>query len=204
MAIYHDNLMYHEDAVCKHFLSREDRAFLKELQKELNTQDTCGTRDPRFWVIKGTKEEYATEENMDGCMFLQGGEVIASDEKEFVSYVNENILSQEEYSLDVEECFFENIFSVTNKNGFEEEYTAYTICEWLNGKYASDITYFPYENKSVIYPNTFFLTEKDAADHLRAFHHRYSDDAHTYCCSAQESPRVEKLLRILQETNWDE
>lgn len=56
--------------------------------------------------------------------------------------------------------------------------------------------------RPVIYPNTMFLTEKDAREHLEKNHYHYSDDAHTYCMCAWRSPVVEHLWKILQETKW--
>ena len=53
MAIYHKTLQYHEDTTEKRSLNDEDIKFLMELQKEMNTQDTTETAEPRFWVIKG-------------------------------------------------------------------------------------------------------------------------------------------------------
>ena len=52
MAIFHKTLHYHEDTTEKRDISQEDIEFLKRLQLEMNTQDTTGTADPRFWVIK--------------------------------------------------------------------------------------------------------------------------------------------------------
>lgn len=46
----------------KHKLTEEERKFLRELQKELNTQDTIGQADPRFWVIKGTEKIFGMED----------------------------------------------------------------------------------------------------------------------------------------------
>ena len=49
-------------------LTDEQRSFLKGLQEELNTQDTVGQADPRFWVVmcseyrdchEGMAEKYA-------------------------------------------------------------------------------------------------------------------------------------------------
>ena len=42
MAYYHKNLEYHEDTTEKHEITEAEREFLRELQKELNTQDDCG------------------------------------------------------------------------------------------------------------------------------------------------------------------
>ena len=55
MAIFHKTLQYHEDTTKKRELNQEDVEFLKRLQLEMNTQDTTGTADPRFWVIKGSE-----------------------------------------------------------------------------------------------------------------------------------------------------
>ena len=56
--------------------------------------------------------------------------------------------------------------------------------------------------RPVIYPNTMFLTEKDAREHLEKNYYHYSDDAHTYCMCAWRSPVVERLWKILRETKW--
>ena len=61
MAKYHDHLQYHEDTTEKHVLTEKEIQFLLKLQKEMNTQDTVGNADPRFWVIKGTEKEYGIE-----------------------------------------------------------------------------------------------------------------------------------------------
>ena len=52
MAIFHKTLQHHEDTTEKRDISQEDIEFLKKLQLEMNTQDTTGTADPRFWVPK--------------------------------------------------------------------------------------------------------------------------------------------------------
>ena len=62
MAIFHKTLQYHEDTTEKRDISQEDIEFLKKLQLEMNTQDTTGTADPRFWVIKGSERVVDNEE----------------------------------------------------------------------------------------------------------------------------------------------
>ena len=52
MAKYWEHLKYHEDTVVKEKLSSDDVKFLKELQKEINTEDNGGTANPRYWVIR--------------------------------------------------------------------------------------------------------------------------------------------------------
>lgn len=62
MAIFHKTLQYHEDTTKKRELNQEDVEFLKRLQLEMNTQDTTGTADPRFWVIKGSERAINNED----------------------------------------------------------------------------------------------------------------------------------------------
>lgn len=57
-------------------ITKEDIAFLEKLQRELNSQPTLGTADPRFWVVlqdkwvetgKGRECERITYYNGDAC-----------------------------------------------------------------------------------------------------------------------------------------
>lgn len=50
---------------------------------------------------------------------------------------------------------------------------------------------------------TFFLTLRDAQEHIRLNHYHYKNP-HTYAMTAFRSPSFEKLLGILQTVNWDE
>ena len=58
MAKYWKHLEYHEDTVEKHKITEDEIRFLKELQKEMNTQDSCGQADPRYWVIRDFDKVY--------------------------------------------------------------------------------------------------------------------------------------------------
>ena len=43
-------------------LTDEQRSFLKGLQEELNTQDTVGQADPRFWVVMCSEYKECSED----------------------------------------------------------------------------------------------------------------------------------------------
>ena len=67
MAKYWEHLEYHEDTVEKHKITEDEIRFLKELQKEMNTQDSCGQADPRYWVIRDFGKVYGEKlNNPDG------------------------------------------------------------------------------------------------------------------------------------------
>ena len=92
MAIYHKTLQYHEDTTEKRSLNDKDIKFLMELQKEMNTQDTTGTAEPRFWVIKGS-ERVQDDENADELVLQSDGSTVTSTTEETVKYLNNNILT---------------------------------------------------------------------------------------------------------------
>lgn len=60
-----------------------------------------------------------------------------------------------------------------------------------------------YQLVDCIYPDTMFLTQKEAEEHLRANDYHYSSDAHTYAMTAWRAPDVERLWKILQEVDWE-
>lgn len=121
MAIYHKTLKYHEDQTQKRDLTQEDIQFLLELQKEMNTQDTTGTADPRYWVIKGS-ETYRNDLEPDEYGLLWDGTEPASTTEETIKYLNENILphcgdpeKRESYPLSLKIRFVRtmSLFSIT-------------------------------------------------------------------------------------------
>lgn len=208
MAIYHKSLQYHDDTTEKHELSPEDREFLLELQHEMNTQDTTGTSDPRFWVIKGS-EKKVDDDNIGMYGLLKSGELVAEDTGSLCDYLNENVLT--DFDCDRTECRIEEVtgyfdFLLTYRNASSEQDTELMTPDDLND-FLEEHGYDEYKvvgisTRTIIYPNVMFLTEKDAREHLEKNHYHYSDDAHTYCMHAWRSPVVERLWKILRETKW--
>ena len=91
MAYYYKTLKHHEDVTPKRNMTEEDREFLKSLQLEMNTQDTTGTADPRFWVIKGT-EKIRDSDDPDTYGLTSHGETLAESAEAVCVYLNEHIL----------------------------------------------------------------------------------------------------------------
>lgn len=123
MAIFHKTLQYHEDTTEKRDISQEDIEFLKKLQLEMNTQDTTGTADPRFWVIKGS-ERVVDNEDPDELVLQVDGSTVTSTTEETVKYLNDNILP--DCNIDRENCKIETgytwDFKLTYTEDGEEEY----------------------------------------------------------------------------------
>ena len=88
----------------------------------------------------------------------------------------------------------------------EEEYedlSTQEVNEFLANNGHDDTMIIGISIRPFMYPNTMFLTEKEAREHLERNYYHYSEDAHTYCMVAWRSPEVEKLWKILRETKWD-
>lgn len=207
MAIFHKTLQYHEDTTKKRELNQEDVEFLKRLQLEMNTQDTTGTADPRFWVIKGSERAINNEDPDELCLQVDGSTVTSTTE-ETVKYLNDNILPDN--NIDRENCRIETgytqDFELTYMEDGEEVYedlSTQEVNEFLANNGHDDTMIIGISIRPFMYPNTMFLTEKEAREHLERNHYHYSEDAHTYCMVAWRSPEVEKLWKILRETKWD-
>ena len=207
MAYYHKNLEYHEDDTEKHEITEEERKFLRELQKELNTQDTIGQADPRFWVIKGKEKIFGME---DGEIALCNESVTICGVENIIQYIRDEILP------DVNELYTdsehpEGVYSILDYNFGDlaividderETYGLDELAEWLGEKTREQYTFQFYEERDRIYDNTMFLTETDAEKHLRANHYHYDEDAHTYAMTAWRDPRMEQLIKILRSVKW--
>lgn len=207
MAIFHKTLQYHEDTTKKRDISQEDIEFLKRLQLEMNTQDTTGTADPRFWVIKGS-ERVIDNEDPDELALQIEGSIVTNTTEETVKYLNENILPK--CNATRQKCKIEIGFAwdfrLTYLEDGEEEcedFALEDVNEFLSDEGYDDVRILGISNRPIAYPNTMFLTEKEARGHLERNHYHYSEDAHTYCMCAWRSPEVEKLWKILRETKWN-
>lgn len=208
MAKYWENLKYHEDAVVKEKLSNDDIKFLKELQKELNTEDKVGTANPRYWVIRQPERIYHLDEDeADYYVFI--------DECDKYELTLEDLKDKLEFLCD------DNLKSVEVKDGvltFEyfdewleevEEYKVDYDNYNTDGKYKilelleSDVSVAYYKEVDATVDNCMFLTQIDAENHLRANDYHYHEKARTYCMCGWRSPRFERLINILSKTDFD-
>lgn len=187
-------LRYHEDNVEKHSITQEDIGFLKELQKEMNTQDHLSQADPRYWTIRDYEKIYGEDlNNSDGIELydIEDGKSVCDEPyrmfsvglKEIKEYLLEN------FKEDFKEEDFKYIWDTSElkdlleEKGYEDRFRII--------KYQIVSTY-----------TGVFLTHKAAAEHLKANHYHYSHDAHTYALTAWRS-NEEKLWKILQTVDWD-
>lgn len=163
-----------------------DIKFLKELQTELNNQSTDSQAAPRFWTVgdyrwaecnAGNAERYSVYLPNDG-------------ESYEINYFLTEVLDKEELS---EEALEE----------FEEISCEDSAFDWIQEHYDDGASLHPEKKEHFIRENTMFLTKDEAKEHIKSNHYHYTDKAHTYAMTAWRAPKVERLLKILSEFDFD-
>ena len=211
MAKYWEHLKYHEDTVIKEKLSSDDIKFLKELQKELNTEDTVGTASPRYWVIRQPERIYHIDEDeANGFEFFDEQnrhELTLEDLKDKLEYLcDDNLKSVEVKNGVLTFEYFEEWFGKSEE--YEVDYDNYDIHD-KEGIYKIlellefDVSIIYYKEIDVTVDNCMFLTQIDAENHLRANDYHYHEKARTYCMHGWRNPRFERLINILSKTDFD-
>lgn len=208
MAVF-QNPKYHADQTIKRELNRDDISFLKNLQTELNTQDTMGNADPRYWVVRQSHmsvvpEDYAENtilcDSSDGQTWNSLDEFmedfaenaaddygITAEEKPYDDEHDEKELSTWELTIDGESyevSDFDDLMLVFEEQLIDRYHICYTAQQSEN---CSD---------------SLFLTHKDCEDYLRKYHYNHPQDAHAYAMTAVRSPRFERLINILQTIDF--
>jgi hypothetical protein len=251
-------------------ITDKDIEFLKELQEEMNTQDTDCQAEPRYWTIAGSERKYVGEDYGDESCVVSEDSEVAGNLDEFVEYIKsycEDELNEHGITIEVDEDHTnerrkaymlvqrtvadlpeEVEFSRTDEMETEDDVLdflsdTYEFCirssniemtddkvhvskiEWdldedVVEDYIIEISEMIeklveysiieendyqevfYTNEHHVYPNTMFITKKDAKEHLEDNYYHYSKDAHTYAMTAWRSPSMTKLYDILHNVDW--
>ena len=196
-------------------MNENDIEFLKELQNEMNNQNTYGQANPRFWVVRQTIREYGYDSDYSDnyVLYYREGE----DEYENIEDCYE-LLCDFDYKL--EELGYEdirielnddkNMIIIKAKIEGSEKYREwclhdlYDVENFISNKlFLCDVVeIIYYKDKEEIVEDTFFLTLKECEEHIKNNYHHYNKP-HPYAMTAWRSPQVNKLYEILQNTNWD-
>ena len=213
---------YSKDTVKKHKITKEERKFLKKLQKEMNTQNHDCQEDPRFWVVAGLKKQYTAREFADNSELWCEDKLIASSLTEAIDYVQETIDEENSYN---EQHNIEIRYVLDNSNECNPTHYRLTklnnggiIDEWnitnfetlvkameeskLSHKNTYNVAY--YCDVHYIYPDTMFLTKESCMEHINLNKTHYDKNVHSYAMTAWRSPQVSTLFKILQEVDWND
>lgn len=175
----------------------EDFQFLKDLQKQMQHEskhDYDSQASPRFWVIMDYRKVPGAE-GYDSCEF----EYFHND-GDYTSFENFDELKEfleEYYEDDIQES--EELQEILTEEDFAE------LWDYVDSNLNNDELFggLWVKEEGFIAPNTMFLTKEEAKNHLKLNHYHYSAKAHTYAMTAWRAPKVERLVKILNEFDFD-
>lgn len=191
-------------------MNKEDIQFLKELQHEMLTQDHVGQASPRFWVVMQTVRKYGIEDiyDYDGSVIIgDEGEECETDVDSMYNWLKNTLDINCELDFDRNNNAYIKVREYTDENGdvYEEERLneAGEVTYYLRWTRGDNFSICNYKDVEEIVPDTTFLTIRECEEHIKSNHYHYNKP-HTYAMTAWRSPQVERLYKILENTNWDE
>lgn len=176
--------------------------FLKGLQDELNTQDTFGQADPRFWVVEEERyypcpkgyEDRVVVYDHDGCctMTLEGGVKAAFD------------IIQDEQGNDAATEWLSD-WRITLDDRFDTwpmDDRAVDALEDCASMYDVPLDVIYEQRRSVPAADTMFLTYRECCEHIKRNDYHYSNPR-SFAMTAWRSPQIERLIEILRTADFD-
>jgi len=164
---------------------REDIQFLTDLQKELNGQDIDSQAAPRFWTVGDYKWVECNEGNAERHSVYLPNDGEAYE----INYFLQEVLDRDELSDEALEAL-------------EEVSCESSAFDWIEEHYDEGASLHPERKEHFVRENTMFLTKAEAKRHIELNHYHYTDEAHTYAMTAWRAPKVERLLKILSEFDF--
>lgn len=198
MAKFWKHLIKHPDAVIKHKITDEEITFLKRIQEELNTQDTVGQADPRYWVIRDYEKIHG--ENLSD---VAGIEIYDSEAGNLITEIDTYGLEISEIGEKVLDGLEKEYYSL-NEDTIEELRSVYDMESLISVlKETDEYDLLVLEYQKIPVNKGMFLTHEAAMRHLKENAHHYSEEAHTYAMTAWRSSE-ERLWEILQTVDFDQ
>lgn len=187
-------------------LSQEDIKFLKELQYKLKTQDNDYQAAPRFWGVAETKRIYGVDGDFDsdGFQVVVDSETYFDDDENGLKGFSEHLIDT--YEEDYNEKYAEEYGALEEvMQDFEDICDLHDWCEnWLEefGYDCYKVHYRDLEN--VISQETgCFLTKEACKKHIESNHYHYKKPR-TYAMTAWRNPEFERLMRIIENIEFEE
>jgi len=170
------------------YLKKEDIEFLKELQHELNTQTNDGNADPVYWGIMEKREVLSM--SGDIMYFHITGDDDEYTYDDFVQYITDKIIEADDKEL----------LDEWNELDHDNYYDVSYMAEILN------IDYYKVECEETDYLSRetgCFLTKRAAQNYIDKCGYNHSKPR-TYAMTAYRNYELERLLKILKETDFND
>lgn len=170
-------------------LSEKDYEFLKELQKELNTQPNDGNAQPVYWGIMETKEVGVPE--CCGEPKIYFGDGAYGDTKEACRLI-------EDYFQYYDDSIMDDWAEVDKEDMNALVDFAHEHYKWYDWR----IVYLD-EKQSLAEDTGMFLTKKACKAYIDRFAYNYSKPR-TYAMTAYRNNEYDNLLRILKSITFED
>ena len=177
---------YHSDETQKRNITHDEKAFLIELQKTLNTQG-MRQESPYYFVIRDYTHIYGSNlSNPDGiCLIVKDdwNHIFEGEEPGIDILVKAATDYYDAHDIDYSK---ESLLDIDDIYDLIDIFDIFTIIEY----------------EEITKDSNMFLTQHAAQDYLKENDYHFSDKAHTYCqtvCCSDELP----LFKILKEINLD-
>lgn len=180
-------------------LTEENIKFLTTLSTEMREQDSLCTAAPRLWVIRDVKMIPTSDDYADGYQAFDDDNC----EDLYSEDLDEKILLMiEEEGIEVVNDFIKRNESMNLQISQLTDWDLDMKVELL-GLFGNSIRLVPYSEEIFVTDTAgSFLTQKAAQEHINANKHHYTDKVHTYCIQSWRNPEIERLVDILEKTDW--
>lgn len=175
---------------------KENIVFLKELQKELITQDNDGNASPVFWVIRDYRWVSAPNEEGDRISAFIPSRGDSYELYEYIEGILED-LENDSLDYDLSDGVIQDLRDHIEFDG------DYAVQSWINEHLDYEIRFYYENHEPYIVPDTFFITKSEAKKYIEMNKHNLTSKAHTYAMTALRSPVVERLWNVLENFDWD-
>ena len=176
-------------------VSQEDYDFLKDLQHELNTQDTDGNAQPVFWGVEETVEECRGGDGEYG-----GDPYISYDDGAWT--VEEAVEAVEEEFRDDPDSYGDDVrkeWEAVDKTWAEDVYDF--ITETLKWPNVYGVVYSEKVERVTPYTGA-FITKRACKNYIERYGYNHNNP-HTYAMTAYRNFELERLLQILRTMEFE-
>lgn len=165
-------------------ISKEDYEFLKDLQHELNTQETDGQAEPKYWGIQDTRIIAVPEGCGDEMIYFDDGDVLSYEDT--IKYIDETIKEySEQQQEDWDELKADNPDIGDIVAFLNQTLGLYTRVVWQR------------EEEYISHLSGCFLTKRACKQYIETNKHNHCNPR-TYAMTAFRNYEYGRLLNILK------
>lgn len=183
-------------------LTADEVKFLKGLQDELNTQDTFGQADLRFWVVEEERyypcpkgyEDRVVVYDHDGCCTMTLEEGVRAAFADIEARLGNDTATEwlSDWRITLDDHF----------DTWQMDDRAVDALEDCASQYDMPLEVIYEQKRSEHADDTMFLTYRECCEHIRKNDYNYRNPR-PFAMTAWRSPQVARLIEILRTADFD-